>query len=61
MKHEVSLDLLYEMAECIHSCSWNSEEEVYAYMKSCVTGDDSYDPEDWKGKETMCRTIEIFD
>ena len=44
MKFEVTLDLLEEMADCIEDCNW-SEGEIYAYMKSCVTDDESYDPE----------------
>ena len=47
IKFEVTLDLLFEMAECIHTCSWVSEDEVYEYMKSCVTGSINYEPEEW--------------
>ena len=46
MKFEVTLELLEEMAECIHRCEWVSGDEIAAYMKSCVT-DGDYDPEDW--------------
>lgn len=42
----VSIDDLQEMAECIHTCSWVSEEEIFSYMKACVT-DGKYEPEDW--------------
>lgn len=58
MKHEVSLELLEEMAECIYLCNWNSIDEVYAYMKSCVT-DGDYDPETWKGKTDQSVVIDI--
>jgi hypothetical protein len=50
MKFEVTLELLEEMAECIHNVNW-ADGEIYAYMKSCVTDDESYDPEDWENKE----------
>ncbi len=46
LKFEVSLDLIEEMAECIHSCSWVSDEEIAAYMKSCIT-EGNYNPGDW--------------
>ena len=46
IKFEVTLEDLEDMAECIHDCSWISGEEIYAYMKSCVTNGD-YEPEDW--------------
>lgn len=41
MKFEVTLDLLFEMAQCIHCCNWEDEDEIYDYMKACVTGRDS--------------------
>ena len=47
IKFEVSLDVLQEMAECIHDCSWVSSDEVYAYMKSILTSAGDYDPDDW--------------
>lgn len=47
LKLEVSLDDLEEMAHCIHGCSWVSGEEIYAYMKGCVTGVSDYDPQEW--------------
>lgn len=50
MKFEIALDLLEEMTECIEGVNW-AEGEIYAYMKSCVTDDDSYDPEDWPKQE----------
>lgn len=46
VKFEVSLDLIEEMAECIHTCSWVSDEEIAAYMKACIT-DGHYEPEEW--------------
>lgn len=46
VKFEVTLELLEEMAQCIHDCSWVSGEEIAAYMKSCVT-DGNYEPEEW--------------
>ena len=62
MKHEVTLELLEEMAECIHLCNWNSIDEVYAYMKACVTNSDDYDPEDWKdGKQDQTVVIDADD
>ncbi len=63
MKHEVSLELLEEMAECIHDCSWVSSEEIYSYMKSCVTDSVLYSPEDWsvdgKGEVAIDRDLII--
>jgi len=47
MKFGVSLELIEEMAQCIHDCSWVSGEEIAAYMKSTVNGNDDYCPEDW--------------
>ncbi len=41
---EVTLDLLEEMSDCIHNCSWVSGDEIYAYMKGCITGTE-YEPE----------------
>ena len=46
IKFEVTLELIEEMAECIHDCSWVSGEEIAAYMKSCITSG-SYEPEEW--------------
>lgn len=46
MKHEVSFELIEEMAECIFNCSWVSPEEIAAYMKACIT-DGNYEPEGW--------------
>lgn len=51
MKSEVTLDLLFEMAQCIHCCNWESEDEIYAYMKACVTGSSDYDPVVWDDKK----------
>ena len=58
MKFDVTLDLLEEMAECISSCNWTGQDEIYAYMKSCVTNSDDYDPEDWKNKTNSEVTVE---
>lgn len=58
MKFEVSLELIEEMAECIGDCNWSSSEEIYAYMKGCVTGTDDYDPEEWINNNTKEITIE---
>jgi hypothetical protein len=57
IKFEVTLEELEEMAECIHTCSWVSSEEVYAYMKSCVTNG-GYEPEDWSvdGRGEVAKT-----
>jgi hypothetical protein len=58
MKFEVTLELLEEMAHCIHDCSWVSGEEIAEYMKATVTGKD-YEPEEWsvggKGKVAIDR------
>jgi len=40
MKFNVTLALLEQMAECIHDCNFESSEEIYEYMKSCITGSD---------------------
>ena len=37
IKFEVTLELLEEIADCIHSCSWVSGEEIAAYMKATIT------------------------
>ena len=62
IKFEVTLEGLEEMAECIYDCSWVSSEEVYAYMKSCVTNG-SYEPEDWsvdgRGKVAKARDLTV--
>ena len=50
IKFEVTLELIEEMAECIYCCSWVSDKEVAAYMKSCITYG-NYDPEEWSCKE----------
>tara|TARA_Y100000310_G_C20212604_1_gene592024 strand:+ start:84 stop:329 length:246 start_codon:yes stop_codon:yes gene_type:complete len=47
IKFEVTLELLEEMAQCIHDCSWVSSEEIATYMKGCVTDSDDYEPEEW--------------
>lgn len=61
MKHEIDLELLEEMAECIFNCEWVSKEEIASYMKSCVTDSASYNPEEWsvdgKGLEATDRDI----
>lgn len=58
IKFEVTVELVEEMAECIHDCSWVSSEEISAYMKSCVTNGD-YEPEQWsvdgRGKVSIDR------
>ena len=46
IKFEVDFELLEDMAKCIHDCSWVSAEEIFAYMKGCVT-DSDYEPEEW--------------
>jgi hypothetical protein len=58
MKFNVSLDLLEEMAECIHISNWASTDEIYAYMKSCVTGSADYDPEDYADGKDPKQPIE---
>ena len=47
IKFEVTLEVLEEMAHCINDCSWVSGEEIYTYMKGCVTGVNDYEPEEW--------------
>lgn len=63
MKHEVSIDLIGEIAECIYDCSWVSAEEIAAYMKSTIIGNDDYEPEEWsvdgKGKVAVDRGLVI--
>lgn len=58
---EITLELLEEMAHCINDCSWVSGEEIYTYMKSCVTGANNYEHEQWsvggRGVETIDRDI----
>lgn len=60
MKFEVTAELLEEMAQCIHDCSWVSGEEIAAYMKACVT-DGNCEPEEWsvdgKGKVAKDRDL----
>ena len=46
MKFEVTLELIEEIAQCIHDCSWVSGEEIAAYMKATIT-DTDYEPEEW--------------
>ena len=61
MKFEIELDLIEEMAHCIHDCSWVSGDEIAAYIKATITGAD-YEPEDWsingKGEIEKDRVIE---
>ena len=63
LKLEVTLDTLEEMAQCIHDCSWVSSEEIYAYMKGCVTDVGNYEPEDWsvdgRGQIAIDRSVTI--
>jgi len=63
IKFEVSKDLLEEMAECIHLCDWVSEEEVLAYMISCINNNDNYDPKSWsesgRGLQAKSNVIEV--
>ncbi len=47
IKFEVTLELIEEIAECVHRCSWVSEGEIAAYMKSMITDSGDYEPEDW--------------
>ncbi len=58
MTFDITLDLLEEMAECIYTCDWESDEEIFEYMKSCITDSNQYEPEAWKSKETNKLTIE---
>ena len=53
MKFEVTLELLEEMAWCIGDCNWVDGDEIYAYMKSCVTDSDCYDPETYKANRIL--------
>lgn len=43
---KVTLELIEEMAESIHNCTWVSSDEISAYMKACITNG-SYEPEEW--------------
>jgi len=55
MKFEVTLELIEEMAHCIVDCNLSGE-EASEYMKSCVTGNDSFDPE---SNKHLDRVIDI--
>lgn len=61
MKHEVTFELIEDMAECIFLCSWVSKEEIAAYMKACITNDD-YEPKEWsedgRGEVALNRDLE---
>ena len=63
MKFEITLEDLEQMAECIHDCSWVSSEEIYAYMKGCVTGSDDYEPEEWSvdGRGQVAKPRDIIE
>ena len=62
MKFEITLDVLEEMAECIHNCSLVSDDEIFAYMKGCVTGG-KYDPEEWSvdGRGQVAKPRDIIE
>jgi len=47
MKFEVTLEQLEEYACCIVDCGLDRD-EACDYIKSCVTGSDSYNPEEVK-------------
>ena len=49
MKFEVTKELIEEMAQCIEDCQgkW-ADGEIFAYMFSCITDSDSYEPDDFK-------------
>lgn len=55
-KFDVTMDLIEEMAQCIHDCKWVSPEEIAAYMKGCIT-DSGYEPEEWSydGKGVLAK------
>ena len=53
MKFKITLELLEEMAWCIGDCTWVDGDEIYAYMKSCVTSSDDYDPETYKANRIL--------
>ena len=63
MKFEITLDVLEEMAECIHNCSWVSDDEIFAWMKGCVTGSADYDPEEWSvdGRGQVAKPRDIIE
>jgi len=46
VKFEVTLELLEEIAELMHNCSWVSIDERFAYIKSCVNNG-NYEPDEW--------------
>ena len=60
MKFEITLELIEEIAQCIHDCSWVSGEEIAAYMKATIT-DTDYEPEEWsvdgKGQAAIERDL----
>ena len=47
MKFEVTLEQLEEYATCIVDCGLTGA-EARDYIKSCVTGSDSFDPDEVK-------------
>ena len=55
MKFEVTLEELEEYACCIVDCNLNRD-EACDYIKSCVTGSGSFDPE----AEELCITQEAM-
>ena len=60
LKFEVTLELIEEMAECIHNCSWVSDDEIVAYIKATITGNE-YEPEEWseggRGRVAIDRSL----
>ena len=56
-KFEVDFDLIKEIAQTIHDCSWVSADEIAAYMKGCIAGSD-YEPEQWS---VDCRCVKAID
>lgn len=63
IKFEVTTELLEEMAQCIHNCSWVSADEVFSYMKACVTGSNDYDPENWSvnGRDVEAKSERVIE
>jgi len=59
MKFEVTLEQLEEYACCIVDCNLDRD-EACDYIKSCVTGSDSFDPDEKKPYLEMVTLDKVF-